>query len=148
MSSTAPVSLAVATSPEPAGSHVTVALTVPDLDLAAAFYTNVWRLEVAVRAARVLYLRDHGRKPGDKLFWNTEIAYKYKMSSMQAALGLAQLERIEELDPKINAVVIRWFDEARASAAGGLPDGPPCGPRSSGRWLCSSGCRTGSWPCP
>ena len=46
---------------------------------------------------RVLFLRDHGRKPGDNLFWNTEVAYKYKMSSMQAALGLAQLERIDEL---------------------------------------------------
>jgi perosamine synthetase len=46
---------------------------------------------------RVQFLRDHGRRPGDKLFFNTEVAYKYKMSSMQAALGLAQLERIEEL---------------------------------------------------
>ena len=31
------------------------------------------------------------------MFFNHEVAYKYKMSSMQAALGLAQLERIEEL---------------------------------------------------
>jgi perosamine synthetase len=46
---------------------------------------------------RVLVLRDHGRRPGDKVFWNTEVAHKYKMSSMQAALGLAQLERIDEL---------------------------------------------------
>jgi perosamine synthetase len=46
---------------------------------------------------RVLQLRDHGRRPGDTLFWNYEVAHKYKMSSMQAALGLAQLERIEEL---------------------------------------------------
>jgi perosamine synthetase len=46
---------------------------------------------------RVLFLRDHGRSSGDKLFYNEEVAYKYKMSSMQAALGLAQLERIEEL---------------------------------------------------
>src|SRR5665647_807553 len=46
---------------------------------------------------RVLFLRDHGRSPGDKMFYNTEVAYKYKMSSMQAALGLAQLERIDEL---------------------------------------------------
>ncbi len=46
---------------------------------------------------RVQVLRDHGRQPGDRMFWNTEVAYKYKMSSMQAALGLAQLERIEEL---------------------------------------------------
>src|SRR5207244_1234968 len=47
--------------------------------------------------ARTLVLRDHGRKPGDIMFWNTEVAFKYRMSSMQAALGLAQLERIEEL---------------------------------------------------
>jgi perosamine synthetase len=46
---------------------------------------------------QILFLRDHGRKPGDKMFWNTEVAFKYKMSSMQAALGLAQLERLEEL---------------------------------------------------
>src|SRR6266576_5644969 len=46
---------------------------------------------------QVLFLRDHGRQPGDNLFRNTEVAYKYKMSSMQAALGLAQLERIDEL---------------------------------------------------
>jgi perosamine synthetase len=46
---------------------------------------------------RVLTLRDHGRAPGDRFFFNREVAFKYKMSSMQAALGLAQLERIEEL---------------------------------------------------
>ena len=46
---------------------------------------------------RSLFLRDHGRNPDDKMFWNTEVAYKYKMTSMQAALGLAQLERIDEL---------------------------------------------------
>jgi perosamine synthetase len=37
---------------------------------------------------RIQVLRDHGRQPGDRMFWNTEVAYKYKMSSMQAALGL------------------------------------------------------------
>ena len=47
--------------------------------------------------ARVQVLRDHGRQPGDRIFFNTEVGWKYKMSSMQAARGLAQLERIEEL---------------------------------------------------
>jgi perosamine synthetase len=46
---------------------------------------------------RVLFLRDHGRKAEDKMFYNREIGYKYKMSNLQAAMGLAQLERIEEL---------------------------------------------------
>ena len=42
--------------------------------------------------ARVLKLRDHGRIPGDIMFFNDEIGHKYKMSAMQAALGLAQIE--------------------------------------------------------
>ena len=35
---------------------------------------------------RSLFLRDHGRTPGDKMFCNAEVAYKYKMTSMQTAL--------------------------------------------------------------
>jgi len=47
---------------------------------------------------RCLVLSDHGRHPEDpKLFWQREIGFKYKMSCLQAALGLAQLERIDEL---------------------------------------------------
>jgi perosamine synthetase len=48
-------------------------------------------------ATRASILRDHGRLPGDRMFFNNEVAFKYKMSSMQAALGLAQLERVDEL---------------------------------------------------
>jgi len=59
---------------------------------------------------RVLFLRDHGRKPGSKMFWNTEVAYKSKMSSMQAALGLAQLERIEQLLAK-KRQIFTWYRE-------------------------------------
>ena len=59
---------------------------------------------------RVLQLRDHGRSPGDTLFWNLEVAHKYKMSSMQAALGLAQLERIEELIQK-KRELFKWYQE-------------------------------------
>src|SRR3954452_6593883 len=36
----------------------------------------------------------------------------------------AAIERIEALDPQLNAVVIRWFDHARDVARGDLPDGP------------------------
>ena len=45
------------------------------------------------RARRV---GDHGRHPTVPL-WATEVGFKYKMSNLQAALGLAQLERIDEL---------------------------------------------------
>lgn len=66
---------------------------------------------------RVLFLRDHGRPPGDKMFWNTEVAYKYKMSSMQAALGLAQLERIEDLIEK-KRQIFRWYQEELSDFSG------------------------------
>jgi perosamine synthetase len=58
--------------------------------------------------ARVLRLRDHGREPGDRLFVNQEVAYKYKMSALQAAFGLAQLERIEELVAR-KRQIFSWY---------------------------------------
>lgn len=66
---------------------------------------------------RALFLGDHGREPGDNMFWNTEVAYKYKMSSMQAALGLGQLERIEELVSH-KCQVFSWYKEELASVEG------------------------------
>ena len=61
--------------------------------------------------SRCLFLRDHGRLPGDRTFRNTEVAFKYKMSSMQAALGLAQLERIDELVAR-KREIFGWYREA------------------------------------
>jgi perosamine synthetase len=66
---------------------------------------------------RIQVLRDHGRQPGDRMFWNTEVAYKYKMSSMQAALGLAQLERIEELIQR-KREQFTWYQEELAGIDG------------------------------
>ena len=40
-------------------------------------------------------LRDHAMSPSRR-YWHEEIGYNYRMTNMQAALGLAQLERIEE----------------------------------------------------
>ncbi len=66
---------------------------------------------------RALFLRDHGRKPGDKTFCSTEVAYKYKMSGMQAALGLAQLERINELVSR-KREIFAWYQEGLALVDG------------------------------
>lgn len=47
---------------------------------------------------RVLTFNNHGRKPGQtKQFWADMIGFKYKMSNVQAAIGCAQMERIEAL---------------------------------------------------
>lgn len=46
----------------------------------------------------VLTLSNHGRARGQtKQFWADLIGFKYKMSNLQAAVGCAQLERIDEL---------------------------------------------------
>lgn len=66
---------------------------------------------------RALFLRDHGRRPGDKMFFNTEVAYKYRMSSLQAALGLAQLERIEELVAR-KRQIFGWYRDELAEVEG------------------------------
>lgn len=63
--------------------------------------------------ARCQTLRDHGRRPGDVAFYNNEVAHKYKMSSMQAALGLAQLERLPELIDKKRRI-FHWYVECAA----------------------------------
>lgn len=62
---------------------------------------------------RALFLRDHGRQPGDRFFYNTEVGFKYKMSSLQAALGFAQLTRIEELINK-KRQIFEWYKQRLA----------------------------------
>lgn len=44
---------------------------------------------------RIYALWDQGRTPGT--FWINEIGWKYKMSNVQAALGLGQLERVDTM---------------------------------------------------
>jgi perosamine synthetase len=67
--------------------------------------------------ARVMYLRDHGREPGDMLFRNTEVAFKYKMPSVSAAIGLGQVERAEELVAR-KREIFNWYNEAFSEAVG------------------------------
>ena len=46
----------------------------------------------------VLTLSNHGRaRSQTKQFWSDVVGFKYKMSNLQAAIGCAQMERIEEL---------------------------------------------------
>lgn len=68
--------------------------------------------------ARVQKLRDHGRPPGDRFFLNDEVAFKYKMSAVQAALGIAQMERIETLIAH-KRQVFGWYSD-RLSRIPGL----------------------------
>ncbi|MFC1623844.1 DegT/DnrJ/EryC1/StrS family aminotransferase [Candidatus Omnitrophota bacterium] len=46
---------------------------------------------------RCIFLRDHGRKSNGPMYYNYEVTYKYMPFNMQAALGYAQFQRIDEL---------------------------------------------------
>lgn len=68
---------------------------------------------------RAKILNDHGRNPKDpenKMFWMRNYGYKYKMSNLQAAMGCAQIERIEELVAK-KRIIFAWYQKMLA----GLP---------------------------
>jgi len=79
---------------------------------------------------RIQVLRDHGRHPGDNSFFNREVAYKYKMSSLQAALGLAQLERIDELIAR-KRQAFAWYRDRLSLLSGVTLNAEPEGTRNS-----------------
>jgi perosamine synthetase len=60
--------------------------------------------------ARIYALWDQGRDPG-RAFWIDRTGWKYKMSNLQAALALAQIERVEELI-EAKRQIFQWYVEA------------------------------------
>ena len=61
---------------------------------------------------QVLSLSNHGRVRGQpKQFWPDVIGFKYKMSNIQAAIGLAQVERIEELIKRKREILAYYRDQ-------------------------------------
>lgn len=81
---------------------------------------------------RARFLRDHGRHPGDTSYENIEVAYKYRMSALQAALGLAQLERVDELVAR-KREIFAWYAEDLAGLPLTLNPEPPGA--TGGCWL-------------
>ncbi len=67
--------------------------------------------------ARVVQLRDHGRESGDVQFRNTEVAFKYKMPPVAAAIGLGQVERAEELVVR-KREIFDWYHEELENVPG------------------------------
>jgi perosamine synthetase len=67
--------------------------------------------------ARMLFLRDHGRNPGDTSFFQHEVAFKYRMSPVLAALGGAQLDRLDELVGR-KRQLFAWYRERLADVPG------------------------------
>jgi perosamine synthetase len=59
-------------------------------------------------ADRVRFLATLACRPAEKTFFCAEVGQKYKMSNMQAALGLAQLERIDQL-VEMKRTIFGWY---------------------------------------
>ena len=58
---------------------------------------------------RVLTLSNHGRaREQEKQFWPDMVGFKYKISNIQAAIGCAQMERIDELVSKKRAILSHY----------------------------------------
>jgi dTDP-4-amino-4,6-dideoxygalactose transaminase len=62
-------------------------------------------------------LRNQGRAPGDNWLQHTELGYNYRIDEMSAALGVAQMKRIEELLNKRQQVA-DWYAERLAEMPG------------------------------
>lgn len=60
---------------------------------------------------RCKFLRDHGRRPGS--YFNEEVAFKYMPSNLQASLGYAQLQRIDELIEIKRRTFLRYADNLK-----------------------------------
>jgi dTDP-4-amino-4,6-dideoxygalactose transaminase len=62
-------------------------------------------------------LRNQGRAPGDTWLQHTYLGYNYRLDEMSAALGLAQMARLEELMKK-RAQVAAWYADRLAEIPG------------------------------
>jgi perosamine synthetase len=61
-------------------------------------------------------LRDHAMSP-TKRYWHEEIGYNYRMTNLQAALGVAQLERIDELMSR-RREIMGWYENGLGGRRG------------------------------
>jgi perosamine synthetase len=66
-------------------------------------------------AARLRFLKDHGMSK-ERRYFHTELAFNYRLTNLQAALGLAQLERIDNFIAK-KRQLFRWYADALQGCA-------------------------------
>ena len=65
---------------------------------------------------KMRYLRDHAMSK-EKRYWHTEVGFNYRMTNLQAALGVAQFERIDELLAK-KKEIFDWYQEGLKDVKG------------------------------
>jgi perosamine synthetase len=66
-------------------------------------------------AEKVKILRDHGMDP-EKRYWHNVIGFNYRMTNVQAAIGVAQLTKINQFIEKKRQIA-SWYKEGLADLA-------------------------------
>jgi len=81
---------------------------------------------------RAKRLAHHGinKTPGVRYYWSHELGYKYQFTNMQAAMGLAQLSRIDELVAK-RRQIFAWYQQRLQRIKGVQLNEPTAGSRST-----------------
>jgi perosamine synthetase len=85
--------------------------------------------EDAALAERARFLRDHAMDP-ERRYWHGEIGFNYRLTNMQAALGVAQLERLDQF--------LERKREVAAAYRAGLDDVPGVTLQEEADWASSS----------
>lgn len=82
----------------------------------------------------VLTLSNHGRVRGQtRQFWPDTVGFKYKMSNLQAALGCAQLERLDDLVARKREIFVTY--QGGLDQFAGTSMNPEPGGTRNGFWM-------------
>lgn len=83
---------------------------------------------------QVLTLSNHGRARGQtRQFWPEVVGFKYKMSNIQAAIGCAQMERIDQLIARKREILSTY--QARLAGLEGVSMNPEPEGTINGAWM-------------
>jgi perosamine synthetase len=82
---------------------------------------------------RIMMLRDHAMDP-DRRYWHTEVGYNFRMTNLQAALGVAQLIRFQELR-EAKKRLYNWYERHLESVSGLLSLNPNSGSGTAEIWV-------------
>ncbi len=83
---------------------------------------------------KVLTLSNHGRAQGQtRQFWPDTVGFKYKMSNVQAAIGCAQMERLDELIAKKRQIFAGYHE--RLGKITGIEMNPEHEGTRNGYWM-------------
>lgn len=82
---------------------------------------------------RCMFLRDHGRRSDGPMYYNYEVTYKYMPFNLQAALGYAQFQRIDELVGRKREQLLMYRERLKDIDDIKLNPEPPAG--VNGAWI-------------